>query len=134
MQDQKRDHLDALWYDILRCQEWIQAALDHSARSHEFRDISDMIMKGSAQLWPTENGCCVTFISDYPVSKMLQLWLMGGDFEEVYNEHYSAIEQFAKDRGCDQIFVNGRKGWERRLKKLGYKFSATVLVKELDNG
>jgi hypothetical protein len=119
----------ALDTEILRCRKWIEAALDRSAVSHYFDDVRRMILSGDAQLWSTENGCIVTCFSTFPASKMLQLWLLGGDFEEIYAEQSAKIEAYAKQHGCDQLFVNGRKGWERRLKDRGYKYAATILTK-----
>ena len=123
--------VDALSDEIDRCREWIENALDRSARSHHFHDVKAMILKGEAHLWSTGNGCCVTCFSTFPATKMLQLWLLGGDFEEVYAGCSDKIEQWALKNGCDQLFVNGRKGWERRLKDRGYTYAAVILTKEI---
>jgi hypothetical protein len=125
--------LEALYDEIDRCQFWIENALDRSARSHHFQDVKDMIMRGDAHLWSTENGCCITCFSTFPATKMLQLWLLGGDFEEVYADCSDKIEKWARENGCDQLFVNGRKGWERRLKDRGYTYAATILTKEIEH-
>ena len=117
--------------EIDRCRPWIEAALGRSARSHHFDDIKSMILKGEAHLWSSENGCCVTCFSTFPATKMLQLWLLGGDFEEVYAECSDKIETWARENGCDQLFVNGRKGWEKKLKDRGYTYAAVILTKEL---
>jgi hypothetical protein len=124
-------YVQVLGQEIDRCRPWIEAALNRSIRSHRFEDVKQLILHGEAQIWSTENGCCVTTITVYPISKALQIWLLGGDFEEVYNAHNDAIESFAKAEGCDQLVVNGRRGWERRLKSRGYEFSAVILNKEI---
>ena len=92
--------LEALYDEIDRCQTWIENALDRSARSHHFQDVKNMIMQGEARLWSTENGCCVTCFSTFPATKMLQLWLLGGDFEEVYAGCSDKIEQWAREKSC----------------------------------
>jgi hypothetical protein len=63
----------------------------------------------------------------------LQLWLLGGDFEEVFSEFSDMIEEFARQHGCTKLFVNGRKGWERRLKPHGYDLTAVILTKEIQH-
>ena len=117
--------------EIERCKPWIEDALDNSAPSHYFEDIRVMLLNGDATLWSTQNGCVVTCFTTFPAGKMLQMWLMGGDFEEVYNERNASIEAFARENGCTTLFINGRKGWERRMKDRGYDFASVVLTKEL---
>lgn len=117
--------------EIDRCRPWIQAALDNSLRSHDFSDVRTLILTNQAQLWSVDTGCAVTTITYYPRSTVLSLWLCGGDFQDVYNEHYWRIENFAKENQCDQIVINGRRGWERRMKAEGYKASSVVITKEI---
>jgi hypothetical protein len=114
-----------------RCSPWIKAALSHTADSHRIGDVKEAVMMGRAHLWPTQNGCVVTTFSDFPASRLCQLWLMGGDFNEVFTKWNDVIESWAKDQGCDQIIVNGRKGWQRRLKSVGYEFASVVLAKRI---
>lgn len=127
----ENDYYQTLYEEVLRCRPWIEAALERSAKSHSFEDVLRVIMQNDAHLWATENGCCVTCITAYPLSKVLQIWLLGGDFDEVYNEHNAQVEQWAKSHDCDHILVNGRKGWARRLKDLGYEYTAAILIKEI---
>lgn len=117
--------------ELERCGPWIESALAHSADSHHLEDVKDAIRQGGAQLWPSSDGCCVTTICNFPASKMCQVWLLGGDFDQVFKEHNHVIESWAKAQGCDQMFVNGRKGWERRLKGEGYSFASVVLAKRI---
>lgn len=117
--------------EVDRCQPWIEAALERSARSHAFQDVKALILSGGAHLWSTADGCLVTCFIDYPLSKTTHIWLCGGDFEQVYTTHAEDIYRWARQHECDQIVVNGRKGWERRLKNRGYEFKAVVLIKEI---
>lgn len=114
-----------------RCSRWIKAALAHTSDSHTVGDVKDSVLMGTAQLWPSRNGCVVTSFTEFPNSKMCHIWLMGGKFEEVFNEHYHVIESWAKNHGCDQMCINGRKGWQRRLKSEGYEFASVVLTKRI---
>lgn len=126
------DPLNEISREFDRCAHWVQAALDHSVDSHYVSDVKEMCMAGRAQLWPSKNGVVITTITPFPKTKMLQVWLLGGDFQEVFSEWNDVIESWAKEQGCDTLFVNGRKGWERRLKKQGYKFASVVMTKPLE--
>lgn len=117
--------------EVDRCEPWIQAALDNSLRSHDFSDVKTLILTNQAQLWSVENGCVVTTINYFPRSTVLSIWLCGGDFHDVYNEHYWRIENFAKESGCDQIVINGRRGWQKRMARDDYEVSSVIITKEI---
>lgn len=117
--------------ELHRCRPWIEAALNNSARSHTFDNVVELVLKGDAHLWSSANGCMVTLFVEYPLSRTCHIWLLGGDFEQVYTDHAEALDKWAKENRCDQIVVNGRKGWERKLKDRGYDFKAVILIKEI---
>ena len=121
----------ALNDELDRCKEWIEAALLYSSNSHTFLQVKQMVLDGEATLWSTENGVIITCISNLPNLRMMQLWLMGGSYQEVLEQVYDKIEAHARDQQCQQMFINGRKGWERRLAPLGYKPTSVILNKEL---
>jgi len=47
------------------------------------------------------------------------------------DEWYNQIVPIAKDQGCVRLSVNGRKGWEKKLSKYGFKHAYTTLHREL---
>ena len=126
-----KKHRWGLDKELDRCRVWIEAALEHSARSHTFENVKELVMNEAAHLWSSPTGCMVTLFVEYPLSRTLHIWLLGGDFEQVYTDHAETLDKWAKDNQCDQIVVNGRKGWERRLKNRGYDFKAVILIKEI---
>ncbi len=121
--------------EIFRCASWIITSLKRSQfegiETHSFGDVRKMLLDNEAQLWSTEKGCVVTFISHFPQSSLLTVWLAGGDFEQVMTEHEDAINKFGKDQGCSIIYVLGRKGWKRKLRTRGYVEHATVVSRKL---
>lgn len=127
--------LNPLESEIERCAIWIMASLDRSQfagiATHYFTDVKDMILKGNAQLWATESGCIVTFVSHFPQSSILTAWLAGGNFEHVMAEHEKAIDDFGISQGCVALYVMGRKGWKRKLKPRGYVEHAVAICKKL---
>jgi len=47
------------------------------------------------------------------------------------DEWYNQIVPIAKDQGCVRLSANGRKGWEKKLSKYGFKHAYTTLHREL---
>jgi hypothetical protein len=120
---------------IDRCREWIEASLKRSqfleVETHSFDDVKTMLLNNEAELWSTANGCVVTFISRFPRSSLLTLWLAGGLFEEVMAEHEESIMDWGRLNECSAMYVMGRKGWKRKLRARDFVEHATVVGKLL---
>lgn len=121
--------------EIDRCRTWIEASLERSTfqgvATHRFEDVKEMLLAGQAELWSTERGCVVTFISQFPLGNLMTAWLAGGDFEHVMDQWEESIYQWGRDNGCKIIYVMGRRGWKRKLKARDYVEHATVVSKLL---
>ena len=42
--------------ELLRCQDWIKAALNKGGDTHDFKDVVDGVLSGNMQLWLGANG------------------------------------------------------------------------------
>lgn len=120
---------------IDQCREWIEASLERSTffgiATHNFEDVKAMILEGNAELWPTDKGCIVTFVSHFPQASMMTAWLMGGDFDYVMDKWEETMYNYGRSQGCKMIYIMGRKGWTRRMKSRKYVEHATVISKLL---
>ena len=97
-------------------------------------DLKQRVFSNDAQLWTTPNGACLTCVTVYPQTTIVQIWLMGGDFEELMTKHSDAVYRWAKDTiGASMIYVQGRKGWTRRLKGRGFTEGQSITCMELAN-
>ncbi len=64
--------------------------------------------------------------------KVINIQLAGGDSLDAWFEQMDEIAQLiAKARDCDDVYIVGRAGWQRKLKQLGYQTVHTVLHKEV---
>jgi len=117
--------------DLARCKDWIEAALEHSGGTHDFWDIVESVYDGRMQLWATEKGCLVTEIIVYPKKKNINIFLGGGELEQLADMHTDVIA-WAKEQGCSSASICGRKGWVRAFKKYGWMPKYTVVTKEFD--
>lgn len=121
--------------EIDRCRVWIEASMKRSqfegVVTHDFNDVKTMLLNGEAELWSSANGCVITFISHFPKSSLLTLWLAGGKFEEVMDDHEKSIILWGKQNHCASMYVMGRKGWKRKLRARNFVEHATVVSKLL---
>ena len=116
--------------ELDRCRSWIEAALAYSGNTHNFQDIVSGVKTGTMQLWPARHSCLVTEIVIYPKKKLLNIFLAGGKLKELMSMQ-ADVEKWAIREGCDGGMISGRRGWERPLKNLGWKFQHVYYTKEI---
>ena len=115
--------------DLDRARVWIEAALAHGGGTHTFEDIAEGIANGRMQFWPAPRGCLITELIVYPRKRVLNVFLGGGDLDQLVDMH-DAVAAWAKAQGCDAATINGRPGWQRVYRGRGWKALATTLVKD----
>lgn len=116
--------------EIDRCQKWIEAALERSGGTHLFSDVKGAIMQGTMQLWPAERGCVVTELVKYPRKKVLNLFLAGGDLDQILSMSEDG-EKWAKSEGCAAMVMTGRHGWKKSLSSRDWTEAYVTFWKEL---
>lgn len=117
--------------ELERCRPWIEAALEYSGGTHEFADIEEGLRTGMMQLWPAPNGCLVTEITKFPQKLVVNVFLGGGDKDQLVAMHPSVIA-WAKQQGCTAATIHGRAGWVRALKGQGWQPLHMSLIKEFE--
>ena len=115
--------------DLEKCREWIEAALEYSGGTHNFDDVVEGLKSGVLQLWPTPRGCIVTEIVLYPRKRVLNVFLGGGELDQILDMHTDVIE-WAKAQGCTALTMSGRAGWKKPLTTHGWKPQHSTYVKE----
>lgn len=115
---------------IERCRPWIAAALEYSRGTHTVEDVEHGILSGRFHLWPAARGCLVTEFIEYPQKRVLNVFLGGGELDQLTDMH-DAVEAFARAAGCKAVLIQGRRGWARVWRDQGFKPVATVLEKEI---
>jgi len=96
----------------------LQSALTKSGDRDDIYDVLYDLASGHAQLWETTNATVVTQVADHSTYRCLNVWLAGGDLDEILSLLDQA-EEWALSHGCDTIEVTGRRGWKRVLAPLG---------------
>ncbi len=116
--------------ELERCRPWIEAALEYSGGTHEFEDVAKGIVEGNMQLWPSARGCIVTEIVIYPRKKVLNVFLGGGELDQLLDMH-NDVTDWAKSYGCEALSITGRFGWKNPLKAYGWKPLHASFQKEI---
>lgn len=107
-----------------------EEALRHGGGAYALRDVREMVDDGRAQFWPSERGCVVTVVHDYPQRRILRVWLATGEWE-AFDRAAGIADQIARNLGCDGVEIEGRKGWARKLAKHGYRMERVILTKDV---
>lgn len=64
--------------------------------------------------------------------KVLTIQCAGGERMDDWIDQVDALSiSMARRHDCDKIYIIGRKGWERKLRDIGYKHAHTTLTKEV---
>lgn len=108
----------------------LQGAINRSGNKATLEEVLYELECGHAQLWEAENATVVTQVSDYGDFRCLNVWLAGGNLDEIIGL-LDAAEDFARYHGCDRIEVTGRMGWKRALKDHGFEPTSIVLEKRI---
>lgn len=116
--------------DLVSCRKWIAAALEYNGGTHTIDDIFQGIERGRLHLWPAERGCLVTEFVHYPRKRVINVFLGGGDMDQLKDMH-DAIVQFGKANGCTAATISGRPGWARVWRSEGFTPQHLTLVKEI---
>ena len=85
-------------------------------------------------LWDKESehkyyGVVVTEIIQRPLQRVLNIKIMTGTHREKWQHLVKEIEDFAWFNNCDSMELVARPGWEKVLKRFGYKKSHVLLEK-----
>ncbi len=97
-------------------------------------DVLTAIQFGGMHLWDILDGTgvCVTELQAYSRYRQLLVYLVaGGNARDWIAEGQQQLEAFAKSQNCKYMWFQGRPGWERYCKRLGYSDKLVMMRKAL---
>jgi len=120
-----------IWTDL-------SEAMAHGHGEVTADSLLEDLRSGDKQLWVdfTDNTCInhtcswVTAISDYPGKRVCEILYFGGNKMGDMSQ-LTEVEQWAKDNGCKDMRVIGRKAWVKILAKQDYHEWYTIIGKRL---
>lgn len=127
---------------ILSCWDevspFIQKAVDESNGELTIEDIKEKVARkeiiiatvfDNAQLAAAVSFELITFPSG---KRTLHIQCAGGgDMSDWFEDMDKIANELAKKHDCSDIYIIGRKGWERQLKGLNYKHAHTIISREV---
>lgn len=116
--------------DYERCWQYLAPAVEAGGDTHTKDDVWASIADDPKTLfWPGRTSAAVTEVLHFPRKAVMNLWLVGGDLDELLHTMLPAAERQARHWGLDEVWGMGRPGWSKALKPLGYA-SPTIIVKK----
>ena len=119
-------------------EDMLKRPLEHSNNELNIETVFMRIIKGDMLLVTISKGSDIvaaiaieqtTFDTG---KKIMNLTLVGGDDMHEWMHKFDEVTQnLAKDYGCEEIYIIGRKGWVRALRSLGFDTVHTVVSKKV---
>lgn len=98
-----------------RCREWLLPALfDHTEAL-----LIEELTTGQAQIWGARDGALVTQLLNIE-EPLVMVWLGGGRMESLMALQ-PGIEAWGRAQGAKALWIKGRKGWARALRRAGFE-------------
>ena len=128
------EKIDEAWHNV---ESNIADALAKSNGYALASNFKEWIKEKKMQLWilwdkESEHkyyGVVVTEIIQRPLQRVLNIKIMTGTHREKWQHLVKEIEDFAWFNNCDSMELVARPGWEKILKRFGYKKSHVLLEK-----
>lgn len=116
--------------------EMIDSAADQ-AWGYRAGDVLSKLLMGEATLWIIEKdlevkAAIVTEFVQYPRSKALSIWMLGGAEFRYWRDCIASLESYAKANNCDFITGMGRPGLMKLIGDLGFKKMLVTGILPLD--
>jgi hypothetical protein len=118
----------------------IAKALKHSNSEYSADDLKARCASADCQLWLILGESGVIGAGTTAIVELLQKRicfigvLAGADFDEWKNLALMQIQDWAKANGCEAIQTLARKGFEPKLRDMGFGCRQVVMWKELKRG
>ena len=128
------EKIDEAWHHV---ESNIADALARSNGYALASNFKEWIKEKKMQLWilwdkESEHkyyGVVVTEIIQRPLQRVLNIKIMTGTHREKWQHLVKEIEDFAWFNNCDSMELVARPGWEKVLKRFGYKKNHVLLEK-----
>lgn len=117
---------------------YIKMAIDESHGELSMDAIIEGIEKGEILIATVFDDTKLIAVCSYQQftfdsgKRVIQILGAGGSEVDSWFEQIDGIaNELAKAYNCTEIYINGRKGWERKMKHLGYTHAHTIISREV---
>lgn len=113
----------------------LRRALERSPEPVTEAEVLHDVQQGYTTVFADDDAILLAQIIEHgDGSKTGHCWLASGDMEKLVNKIRPEAEQWARHAGANRVTIEGRKGWVRALKNVGYAEQSVTLVKDLTDG
>jgi|TARA_R110002073_G_scaffold187500_6_gene346194 hypothetical protein len=116
---------------FLKAYPHFKDAMDLIGHQHSHDDVFVEYMRGDAWLFSSENAAGLMRIEVNPQGKTAEIWLAGGDLNELLTVLLPKIEVWAAKKGCRNVAHAGRNGWLKKMDKHGYQNGGSSMWREI---
>lgn len=115
----------------------MRRAIERGQSLMDSDSILDWVEMQIAQLWLVHDGerpvsAFVTQIDTTIFGSGLNVVALGGvGLDDWLPGVENTIEEFAREKGCVRVQMEGRRGWARELTKFGWRETTVKMIKEL---
>lgn len=117
--------------DTIRMLQLLRRALKAGGDTHTVEDILQEISGGKKQSFVHGSTWAITQVLDFPRKRVLELFMVVGKGCELSLLEEDIIK-FAREIGADFIRTQGRPGWRKHAKAMGWEHTHSVFVKRID--
>jgi hypothetical protein len=124
--------LDLTYWPLVKHE--VERALRSNTDRIDMDDIEKALQEKRMQLWAIHDGeikCVfVTQIVSYKTCKAVRvIAVTGTDHQEWLKLGFDTLVKWGQENGCSMMEMQGRKGWEKPLKKLGFEEPEILMTK-----
>lgn len=101
----------------------LESALEYDDQHRTISEIRQGFMAGEYELFSTGKSALLVRTHDVATSRVLDLFLAGGDLCEIVEDLVPQAEIFGRVSGCTFATIGGRRGWLRALRRHGYCYA-----------
>jgi len=117
-------------------EQWVVTALSRGMADLTAADVRDHLGRGSMSLWLAwagrPVGCCIVEIVESARGRACNLVVVAGGRLDKWIHLEADVARWARERGCVRLTLTGRRGWARRLVRVGWGETAVTMEKRTD--
>lgn len=124
-----------IWFEV---KPMLEKGIAHGDGELHIDDLLKFLLERTMQLWVLYNEsegqismAGVTEIVNYPRTKVCRAVVLGGDGVDMWIQHISGIEEWAKSMNCDKVEAYGRRGLAKKMEQIGYQNKYVVIRKDI---
>ena len=134
-----KKHAKIMWPNVAKV---LEKSVFTAKGKYEVNDVLDCILKDELVLWvvldTTDDevvAAITTRLIEYPQGNAMAMdWIGGTRMKEWLFMAQESISRYARDHKCKYLEGYGRKGWNRWLRKYGWKPDYIAYKMELNYG